>query len=297
MTRTYVTLTYITLLGVLAGCGAASEDEVEEVHHMHDTAFHTAGDQDPYIGTHYGLLHVNLEDETLTWQGTEEDRHDYMGFTILDDGTFISSGHPGMNSDLDNPLGVMRSDDEGDNWDVDILYPEVDFHNIVAKPDHSEVIYGFDAYNGDMYRSTDAGYEWEDVNTTEFEGEDLLELLVDHDDENTLAAASQDGVHHSTDGGETWELTQPGLGILSAAPYDDGHLVYGVGEDAGWLFTEDLGRSLEPLDMALPAEPVITLDTHEDMIAAGGAEDSFFLSFDQGETWETWIDEGTPNTP
>ncbi|WP_018924352.1 WD40/YVTN/BNR-like repeat-containing protein [Salsuginibacillus kocurii] len=297
MPRWSISLTYITLLGFITGCGEPSaEEEVDEVHHMHDIAFHDSGDGDPYIGTHFGLLHVNLADEELKWRGSDEDRHDYMGFTILEDGTFISSGHPAGNSDLENPLGVMRSEEEGDTWDVDILYPEVDFHNIVTQPADSSIIYGFDAYNGDLHRSEDAGYEWEVMNEDEFNGEDLFELLVDHDDENTLAASSQNGVYQSTDGGESWKLMQQDIGILSAAPYEGGHLVYGVGENVGWLFTDDLGDTFEPLDMSLPDEPIITFDVHDGMIAAGGAEDSFYISFDNGESWETWIDEGEPAT-
>jgi photosystem II stability/assembly factor-like uncharacterized protein len=295
--KNFIVFTGTALL--TAGCGTSESAEdtretAEEIMHMHDVAFDTSGSGDPYIGTHYGLLHVDLDKQEMKWQSSPEERHDFMGFTVLEDGTFLSSGHPDHSSGLDDPLGVMHSDDQGKTWNAEVLYQEVDFHQIEPAPSDQSVLYGFDSYNSTLYRSEDGGMKWDTVNDEAFEGIDLLEIMVHPDDENLLSAASPYGTARSSDGGATWETMKEGTTVLSSAPYQDGHLIYSAGEEEGWFYTEDLGETTEPYDIALPEEPVISLDINGRIFAAGGSEDSFYVSFDGGENWEVWIDKGEP---
>ncbi|MFC4735162.1 F510_1955 family glycosylhydrolase [Bacillus daqingensis] len=301
MSNKNISILAVTIAFVTTACSTDAEqearEEAEEIMHMHDISFHTSGNGDPYIGTHHGLLHVNIDNQTMVWEGSPEERHDFMGLTILEDGVFISSGHPSPASDLGNPLGAMRSEDAGESWEVDVLYEEVDFHHLVESPADASILYGFDAYNGHLYSSRDAGQEWTIVNEEDFNDQEILEIFADAEDSEVLAAASPYGIYRSEDGGGSWEHIQQETTALSSTPYDDGHLVYGVGEQEGWFYTEDLGETLEAYDMALPDEPIIAFDRHGDTIAAGGTEDSLYLSFDGGASWEIWIDKGEPIAP
>ncbi|MFP3442760.1 hypothetical protein R0K18_33995, partial [Pantoea sp. SIMBA_133] len=63
------------------------------------------------------------------WMETTGQNNDYMGFTAVDEG-FYTSGHPGKDSDLPNPLGLKKSTDGGRSLENLGFEGESDFHTI-----------------------------------------------------------------------------------------------------------------------------------------------------------------------
>lgn len=59
-----------------------------------------------YFASHHGLK-VHRDGK---WTEIEDQYHDFMGFNATATG-FVSSGHPDMQSGMQNPLGIKRSDD------------------------------------------------------------------------------------------------------------------------------------------------------------------------------------------
>ncbi|OLO27022.1 hypothetical protein BTR23_21030 [Alkalihalophilus pseudofirmus] len=78
--------------------------------------------------------------------GDISERHDLMGFTFKDANTMISSGHPNINSKLENPLGIVISKDEGELWEPISLHGDIDFHVFEVNASDTNIVYGIDVY-------------------------------------------------------------------------------------------------------------------------------------------------------
>lgn len=57
---------------------------------------------------------------------------DLMGFTIRADGTYLASGHPGLGSDLPDPVGLISSRDRGGTWTPRSRAGASDFHALAV---------------------------------------------------------------------------------------------------------------------------------------------------------------------
>lgn len=97
-----------------------------KVNHVHGAGF--VGD-DLYLATHLGLIRYHDGD----WEPAKSPPHDFMGFSLVEDGAFIS-GHPSImhREGLENPLGVMFTDDLGMTMHPRAYVGEIDFHWLTA---------------------------------------------------------------------------------------------------------------------------------------------------------------------
>jgi hypothetical protein len=104
---------------VLTGCstaGSASADAptAEETGallstHVHGVAI-DPGDGALLLATHEGLVQVG-DDGELTAAGPVID---LMGFTLTGPDHYLASGHPGLRTDLPQPVGLIESTDGGE---------------------------------------------------------------------------------------------------------------------------------------------------------------------------------------
>ncbi|MCM3600502.1 hypothetical protein M3175_07155 [Robertmurraya korlensis] len=198
--------------GDSATVSLASHDFFEsftgKIDHIHGLGY--VGDQDAtFFAAHDGLKVY----ENGTWLKTNRENNDYMGFNATDDG-FYSSGHPGTDSKLPNPIGIMKSVDYGQTLQSLGFEVEVDFHlmavgynnhQIFAMSPHKNSVMKADAF----YVSEDDGANWKEVSANGLKGE-LIGLAVHPTDKNILAAAAEDGIYMSRNQGETFELLTTG---------------------------------------------------------------------------------------
>ncbi|WP_228389353.1 F510_1955 family glycosylhydrolase [Cumulibacter manganitolerans] len=224
------------------------------------------------IATHHGLFKES--GDGLTSVGPVVD---LMGFALAPDGTYYASGHPGMQTDLPQPLGLVQSTDGGATWDVLSRGGESDFHALAVGED--QVV----GYDGALRQSAD-GKEWTthaipqepislaispDGSTVLAStgtavlrsGTDLSTwsplpaappaLLVTYADDSTIIVLAQDGrLHQSDDGGTTWTAGTtpvPTPSSLSATRVDDTTVEVLVGSGNRVLSTTDLGATTSPL--------------------------------------------------
>jgi len=127
---------------------------------------------------------------------------DTMGFTVTGPNTFLGSGHPDFVADPDFPtrLGLIRSDDAGESWEIVSLGGAADFHAL-----HSAhgLVYGWDSGTGRFMVSADDGASW-DVRSTL----DMFDFAVSPTDPYLLlATTTTQGIVRSIDGGRTWQPT------------------------------------------------------------------------------------------
>lgn len=208
--RTLLPALAVVLTAVLGACGGEDPSDEpglvrgETANHIHGLGINPA-DGALYIATHNGLLHAPQGRTRARLVGTR--RQDTMGFTVLGADRFLGSGHPDLRDKLPPMLGLIRSDDRGRTWTPVSLLGEADFHVLRAR---GRTVYGFDATQGRLMASTDAGRTWEQRRPPA----PLIDLVIDPADAERLIASGPDGLYVSPDGGRGWNAlhaTQPGL--------------------------------------------------------------------------------------
>lgn len=280
--RTRRIATAVTLLAtavVAAACSnsapAASADSSAQssveasatlsVSHIH------AALRDPKTGNLLAATHEGLYEHTTAGWLRHGPVIDLMGFAIAADGSFYASGHPGIGTDLPQPVGLIHSTDRGDSWTVLSRGGQSDFHALTVA---DGLVVGFD---GELRTSTD-GSAWATgaipaapywltgspagtiVATTET-GALLSDdqaatwtvlatpapfVVAAFADADTIVAATADGtLAQSDDTGATWRTgpTPVGqIGAISATRTGETVEIIAVTE-SGILTTTDLGAT------------------------------------------------------
>ncbi|TFB25016.1 hypothetical protein E3U55_01090 [Filobacillus milosensis] len=183
----------------------------EQLTHVHGMGYIEGGNK-LLFGTHAGLR-VYKDDE---WYETTENINDYMGFSVVDQG-FYTSGHPGAQSDLPNPIGLQRSFDGGQTLESVGFEGKTDFHFLaVGYKSHDIFLYNpspNSKLEQGFYLSQDDGESWESINASNVEG-DYMSIAVHPSNSDILAIASVGGIYLSEDGGKNFELlTEKAQGV------------------------------------------------------------------------------------
>ncbi|WP_157842987.1 F510_1955 family glycosylhydrolase [Bacillus sp. FJAT-44742] len=287
---------------VLAACGDSDSPGigVDSFTHVHGLSYGADAPYDLYMSTHHGLT-KNDEERNWEWVGEPEERHDLMGFAISNEGTMISSGHPNAQSDLENPLGLMISEDDGETWDPIALHGEVDFHLLEVNANDPSIIYGIDSHQEGLFKSTDGGYNWDRVEASGFpDSGSIASIVSDPGDPESLLAGTEHGILQSDDGGETWEEKDNTRVMYSATGAGEaGHIVgYVVDHQSAVLAkSDDFGETWESLHLSLEEDVGTHVAVHpseEGVYAVGTFHENLYETRDGGETWELLAEEGVP---
>ncbi|AYA77584.1 hypothetical protein DOE78_20350 [Bacillus sp. Y1] len=258
-----------------------------KIDHIHGLGY--VGDQEAaFFAAHDGLKVY----ENGTWLKTKKENNDYMGFNATDDG-FYSSGHPGTDSKLPNPIGIMKSVDNGQTLQSLGFEAEVDFHlmavgynnhQIFAMSPHKNSIMKADAF----YVSEDDGANWKEVTASGLKGE-FIGLAVHPTNKNILAAAGEDGIYLSKNQGETFELLTTGTQGTSVYFTGDS-LLYGEYDGQPSLVIRNLTDDKEE-EIALPEmkEDAVMYAAinpkNEHEITFVSFNNDIYQTTDHGESW------------
>lgn len=199
------------------------EGEAVEAPHLHGMGYSADGER-LYIAAHNGLR-VFVGNE---WLVPDVPAHDYMGYSPTDNG-FYSSGHPQPNTGLVNPLGLVRSTDEGQTIGTLGFDGESDFH-VMATGYRSHAVYVFNTSPNSgmgigLYRTGDEGKTWAPSAFRGVTG-DIIQLAVHPDTVNTVAIATSNGVFLSADGGDTFTALEQDKPVTAVAFTQDGSALY-----------------------------------------------------------------------
>lgn len=236
--------------------------------HVHGVGTDPA-DGTVYVASHDGLFRSGPDG--LVPAGAAG--RDLMGFTVAGPGRLLSSGHPGTDDTLPDPIGLVESTDGGTTWVPLSLTGEVDFHALEVA---GGTVYGYDATNGLFRASTDGGRTWDDRATLE-----ALDIAVEPGSGHRVLATVQGGTALSTDGGRTFAApTGPQLAYLSWAP--DG-TAYGLDLDSAVHTSDDGGSTWAAIGTVPGGRPQAVTATNDDLMAAtaGGV----YRSTDGGATF------------
>lgn len=288
------------LLLFTAACGESEEpaasgsEEKVTFSHIHGAGF-TADGENALIPAHDGLRKL----ENGSWMVPEGDAHDYMGFTMTDSG-FYSSGHPSLQTDYENPLGLVKSTDEGRSIEMLGMEGEVDFH-IMDAGYESHIIYALNPEPHDtmpetgLYRSEDES-SWEQKQMEGLDGE-ILSLSAHPTDVDQAAAGTIDGVYLSEDQGDTFSPVSTEAPVPALTFLANGDLLYAesTGPDTKLILAADDEQT------EIPAPDIQEEDitgyiaqnpAHPETLLVTTTERDIFYTEDLGDSWVQQAEDG-----
>lgn len=178
------------------------------------------------LATHEGLFDVSKNPAVKIGP-----TNDLMGFTAaMDEDVFYASGHPGKDSTLPNPLGLIKTTDGGKTWEQLSRQRGSDFHTLTATKS------GIVAFDGTLRTSLD-GKTWKTV-VTGF----MPANLAGNPYSDTVLATTRDGVQRSTDGGTTWGL-QASAPVIQFAAFASDKEAVGVEPEGVVHYSADGGAT------------------------------------------------------
>lgn len=178
------------------------------------------------LATHEGLFDMSTRPATKVGP-----TNDLMGFTAAPGaGVFYASGHPGKDSGMPNPMGLIRSSDGGKTWEQLSRQGESDFHALTVTKS------GIVAFDGQLWTSPD-GKTW----TTAAAGF-APAVLAGNPGTNTVLATLPEGLQRSTDGGRTWKPV-PSSPVIQFAAFANDKEAVGVEPNGTVHYSPDSGTT------------------------------------------------------
>jgi photosystem II stability/assembly factor-like uncharacterized protein len=155
--------------------------------------------------------------------------NDLMGFTAtMDQGVFYASGHPGQDSTLPNPVGLIKTTDGGKTWEQLSRQGESDFHALTTTKS------GIVAYDGTVQTSPD-GKTWK-PSAAKF----MPAVLAGTPQSDIVLATTSEGIQRSSDGGTTWAL-QRKAPVIQFAAFASAKDAVGIAPDGTVYYSPDAG--------------------------------------------------------
>lgn len=164
---------------------------------------------------------------------------DLMGFTIAADGTWLASGHPGINVDLPQPVGLISSTDQGRTWTVESRGGQSDFHALATG---RGLVVGFDG----ALRTTSDRRTWADRAIPA-----PAHSLGVSPKSGTVLATTEKGLLRSTDGGQNWTTLAP-PGLVALVAWADDQTIVGATVEGVIVTSVDGGKSWKAGTTAVP---------------------------------------------
>ncbi len=264
--------------------------------HIHGMGY-TADGEMLLVPAHDGLRIY----EEGTWRKAETEPHDYMGFSMTDDG-FYSSGHPAPGSDLKNPMGIVKSDNLGSEIEPLALYGEIDFHGMAAGY-HSKAIYLMNPQpnsvmkSAGLFFSTDEAKSWKSSKAQNVTGS-ASAIAVHPNNKKMMALGTDQGAFLSADSGNTFQqVSRDPVSALSFT-FNEKLLIGSFGEKTA-LAALDI-NSLKSNNLSIPSlnkEEAITFiavnPKKAEAMAFSTSENNLFQSKDEGNNWAAIVENGT----
>lgn len=300
-------LSVLTLSLILTACNSSDEAKLtpvksgKTIEDIHGVGI--LNDGTTYVATHEGLF--STKDAGGTWNKVGSAADDFMGFHLRSDGTMLTSGHPGNNSDFPNPMGVLISKDKGMNWKEVEYTGKIDFHILTTYHHDPNIIYGLNQmgtgqFGAGIYKSQDNGKKWTKI-APEGLPEDMMKvysLLVLPENKNTLLAGTDTGVMISKDGGKKWKMFDNTRLVTAMTVMPNGKDIIGYSMSdmvSGVMISKDSGQTWESIGLDLGRDAASSISVNqkdEKEIAVSTFSTSLYETKDGGQNWDQLITKG-----
>lgn len=297
-----ITLAMAIVIAIaFTACSKKTPDDQHGSHNAGDTAFmhihglgYSSDGKRLLIPIHNGIKVYG----DGKWSDAPGEKHDYMGFSVADNG-FYSSGHPAAGSKYKNPLGLIKSTDEGKSITVLALEGEVDLHGMsVGYRTHSLYVLNSEPNSkmkqAGLFYSRDEGKSWVSGQMTGLSGQ-ITALAVHPTQDAIVAIGTESGAYFSKDNGQNFAAVYTEQPVSTLAFTDNGDLMIGTAK------AELVNINLETRRSVTVKTPVKTGDViayvsgspvnPKEMAIATGKKD-VYLSTDNGAAWRKIADQG-----
>lgn len=266
----------------------------EIVSHIHGAGF-WQDDERPVIATHAGLMEYREDG----WYTLPTNRHDYMGFEVIEDG-FYASGHPDRRTDFKNPLGVLHGKDHGTMLEARSLEGEADFHYMSAGYETGTLYVYLEEATSQLetgfHRSTDGGRTFEPMQVQGIEEAQVAGIVADATDAERVFLYGPSGILVSNDSGDSFEPLIESEQVVTVGA-DDGQLAYirqtdGSFEGVRFNLDDESTETFNLPELQADAVPIELAIKEERMLLV--TSDNSVYEFTDGE-WEMRLDKGELN--
>ncbi len=256
------------------------------VSHVHGAGF--IG-EDLILATHLGLIRFHDDD----WAPVDSPPHDFMGFSLVSGGTYIS-GHPSLlhREGLDNPLGVMFTNDLGKTLKSKGYNGEVDFHWLTAGYSTTSVyaLTSSAPLTGAplFIASSNRGATWGNKYLEGTSGS-LIDIAAHPTAGNMVYILTSEGVFRSEDYGSRFRKLAPMTHMSTMAISRDGESIYAAGHR--FLVMDINGRfkyslTLPELDSRDAVRQIAVGPIGSGYLAYVTGFRHVYISKDDGENWK-----------
>lgn len=290
-----VSLLVLIVTGSFKIVNDGGKDGQVEFMHIHGLGITDNGNE-VYVPAHDGLKVF----KDGMWSNAEGEKHDFMGFSMVDDG-FYSSGHPGEGSSLKNPFGVIKTTDMGKSLEMLDLYGEIDFHGMaVGYKSHAIYVINPQANSRmddtGLYYSTDDTDTWKKSEMKGLSGQ-VSSLAVHPTDRASIALGTNEGIFVSKDFGQSFN--QLSNSPTTAVTFSiTGELLAGSVSNEFTLSTFDI-KTNEQTMLSLPSLNgenaigyIAVNPQNEKQIIFTTFEKDIFMTEDFGRNWIHLADKG-----
>ncbi len=296
----------VAIAAVFTACSKKTGDDPHGSHdtgsaaftHIHGLGYSSDGKR-LFIPAHNGIK-VYADGK---WSDAPGEKHDYMGFSMTDNG-FYSSGHPAVGSSYKNPMGLIKSTDEGKSITVLALEGEVDLHGMsVSYRTHTVYVLNPEPNSkmkqAGLFYSRDEGKTWVSSPMSGVSGQ--ITALAAHPTQDTIVAiGTTSGAYVSRDNGQTFTALYTDQPASAVAFTDQGELLIGTGK------LELISVNLETKQRVTMKTPVQNGDgisyltgspANPKELALATEKKDVYVSTDYGTVWNKIASQGQAINP
>lgn len=268
-----------------SGCGSGDASTVAragDLGHIHDLVLEADGDL--LVASHTGLYRIERTDHAVL---VGDEQHDLMAMAAQAD-TLIASGHPNLLMERyqveGRPpfLGLVRSNDSGESWEIVDLLGDADFHALAPT---STGLFAAET-TGRIWFLDETSGQWSQLGEVE-----ARDLAVNPADPTQQLAPDYDaGVWASNDGAVTWTRLDTAPPLIEIE-WESAQGIVGITVDGGVWVSDELEDAWTETAAFDSADEVETFYIDPDgnwwVTVHGGA---IFHSTDAGATWDEAYD-------
>ncbi|SEP15589.1 F510_1955 family glycosylhydrolase [Paenibacillus sp. OV219] len=287
-----LSLTVILSVGI-AACSKKSTDSDSAFMHIHGLGYSSDGNR-LLVPVHNGLSVY----DNGKWFAGSGDKHDYMGFSASNDG-FYSSGHPAVGSAYENPLGLIKSTNDGKSITVLALDGEVDFHGMTVGY-RTHTIYALNQTPNSkmsqpgLFYSQDEGETWIKSEAVGLQGQ-ITSISAHPTEKSIVAIGTAEGAFISSNKGESFTVLLQGVSISGITVLESGDTLVATSGPEAALY-QISAETNHPVVINMPSTDDIMYiaqnPANPTELAAATLQKSVFISGDDGTSWHEIVHEG-----
>jgi hypothetical protein len=204
----------------------------------------------------------------------------FLAVAESEEGILLGSGHPDERKRVAPFLGLLRSENGGEDWSVVSRYGIADLHVI---RDLEGTLYAYDAVLPAVIVSTDGGKTWDERSAPPGR---VFDLVVDPSDPEQFLASTKQALFRSTDGGRSWTASSGAAGATLAWPEPEA--LYRADEDGQVYVSRDHASTWELIGL-IDGDPRALDAASADELYAAGSDATIYRSDDGGAEWEEYF--------